>query len=211
MAQKDQPTSPRPSQSPACLAVDATTVPDSDLMLQVQVGDEDAFAVLFTRYHREIRAFIAARLGGDLSTADDITSEVFTKVFRFRNRFHGGSFRGWLYQIARNAIVDHHRAHRDIASIDGETDLASTAPAPDAQAITSEARDNLFAALSTLSPVPRRIVELRLKGYPLDAICADLNMELSAVKSAQHRAFKRLRHLLHTPLAELQSDRSPRA
>lgn len=187
-------------------APDAVT--DDALMQRVQTGDEHAFAILFARYHGEIRTFVTARLGGDLATADDIAGDVFTKVYRYRDRFHGGSFRGWLYQIARTTIIDHHRASttRTAWPIDNEPDLVSNAPTPETIAIASEAREQLLSALGTLSPVPRRIVELRLKGYPLDAICADLGMELSAVKSAQHRAFRKLRDLLQEPATAPLSD-----
>ncbi len=172
--------------------------PDDLLVHRSRTGDERAFEILYVRYHQEIRAFVTSKLDGDVSTAEDITSEVFTKVFRFQDRYQlGGSFRGWLYQIARNATIDHFRRPRSAASLDEVHELVSPAIALDEHAIAQEARVNLLAALGTLPPIPRRIVEFRLKGFGLPDICADLGMELSAVKSAQHRAFKKLRVELH--------------
>jgi len=192
---------------PGCPTIDTGEPTDDQLVRLAQAGDERAFDALYTRYHREVRAFITARVNGDMTTADDITSDVFTKVFRFLDRFQRGSFRGWIYQIARNTLIDHYRSERAVSSLDCELDLASDEPAPDAQAIAAAASRQLLAALDILSPIPRRILELRLKGYPLDDICTDLNMELSAVKSAQHRAFKKLRAHLHEQSAGPRPDR----
>ncbi|MGC4104847.1 MAG: sigma-70 family RNA polymerase sigma factor [Thermomicrobiales bacterium] len=192
-----------------CPTTETSNDADDDLVQRVQNGDDEAFATLFTRYHHELRGFILARTG-DPSAADDITNDVFAKVYRAIDRYHGGSFRGWIYQIARTTVIDYQRAHRPTTTLNDHPDLVSPVPAPDAAAIATEAREHLIAALSILPPVPRRIIELRLKGFPLTDICADLNMELSAVKSAQHRAFKKLRTHLHNPCADdSSSQRTP--
>ncbi|MGI8404617.1 MAG: RNA polymerase sigma factor [Thermomicrobiales bacterium] len=170
------------------------SAPDDLLVHQARTGDDRAFDILYLRYYQEIRAFVTLKLDGDAATAEDIASEVFTKVFRFLDRYQaGGSFRGWLYQIARNATIDHFRRSHTATSLDQIGEIVSPAIALDEHAIALEARTSLLAALDTLPPVPRRIVELRLKGFGLPDICADLGMELSAVKSAQHRAFAKLR------------------
>lgn len=201
MGQPNQPNAP----DRAPFGVDVT---HDDLLVQrARAGDGRAFDTLYSRYIQEIRAFVASRVDGDAATAEDITSEVFTKVFRFLDRYRANSFRGWLYQIARNAVIDHYRRQHSAAPLDEASELISTAVALDEQAIAQEARASLMAALATLPPVPRRILELRLKGYGLNDICADLGMELSAVKSAQHRAFKKLRVYLHDAATE-RGDRS---
>lgn len=175
---------------------DSGTEPDVILVKRAREGDEHAFELLFTRYHRELGAFIRSRVG-NAQEAEDITSDVFMKVIRFLDGYRTGSFRGWLYQIARNTVVDHYRGYRETASLNVVSNIVSPIPALDEQAIANEARAELIEALATLPPVPRRILELRFKGYGLADICADLGMELSAVKSAQHRAYKRMRMLLH--------------
>lgn len=169
------------------------SAPDDLLVHRTRAGDDHAFELLFTRYHREVGAFVRSQMQRDIQEAEDVTSDVFTKVFRFLDRYQTGSFRGWLYQIARNTVIDHYRRLHAESSIDQIGEIVSPAIALDEHAIALEARTNLLKALDTLPPVPRRIVELRLKGFGLPDICADLGMELSAVKSAQHRAFAKLR------------------
>jgi RNA polymerase sigma-70 factor (ECF subfamily) len=185
-------------------AVDSISdAPDDLLVRRARTGDERAFEALYARHGPAIQAFIAHRVDGDIATAEDITSDVFTKVFRFLDRYEADSFRGWLYQVARNAVIDHYRRQRPVTTLDGEAELVSSAIPLDDLAVAQEARSNLLLALATLTPIPRRILELRLKGYGLNDICADLGMELSAVKSAQHRAFRKLR----IELGETMSDR----
>lgn len=175
---------------------DATEV-DEVLAQRAREGDERAFDLLFRRYHREVEAFVRSRVQGHVEIAEDITIDVFTEVFRFLGRYQSGSFRGWLYQIARNTVIDYSRGHRADVPLDEIGNAVSSMPEPDKQVMVNEMRAELLTALGTLPPVPRRILELRLKGYGLSEICDDLGMELSAVKSAQHRALRKLRATLH--------------
>jgi RNA polymerase sigma-70 factor (ECF subfamily) len=181
---------------------------DEVLVQRARTGDSRAFDELYQRYQREIRAFLMNRVRGDFAMAEDLTSEVFTKLFRFLDQYRAGSsFRGWLYQIARNTAIDHARRSRarvtTTTSLDDAESIASSMEALDAQAIAAEARESLLRALAILPPGPRRIVELRLKGFGPNEIAVELGMELSAVKSAQHRAFRKLRAELH----DFMSDR----
>jgi len=177
--------------------VDPESLPDDELVLRARQGETRAFDALYARYAREITAFVRSQMSSTPDAAEDVTSEIFTKVYRFLDRYQNGSFRGWLYQIARNAITDSYRRQRPVTPLAEDLQLESRGPTLDEQAIATEARERLEAALLTLAPTPRRILELRLKGYGLAEICAELGMELSAVKSAQHRAFRRLRAHLH--------------
>ncbi len=170
---------------------------DEILAQRARRGDERAFNLLFRRYHREVEAFVRSRVQGHAEVAEDITIDIFTKVFRFLDSYQSGSFRGWIYQIARNTVIDYSRGYRVDEPLDQIHDIVSSMPEPDTQVIVNEMRTELLAALATLPPIPRRILELRLKGYGLSEICDDLGMELSAVKSAQHRALRKLRVTLH--------------
>lgn len=184
---------------------DGTDV-DEVLAQRIRNGDERAFDLLYRRYHREVEAFVRSRVQGHAEVAEDITIDIFTKVFRFLDRYQSGSFRGWLYQIARNTVIDYSRGYRVDVPLDEIHNVASSMPEPDKQVIVNEMRAELLTALETLPPIPRRILELRLKGYGLSEICDDLGMELSAVKSAQHRALRKLRSTLHGTVIE-QGDR----
>ncbi|MGN6483098.1 MAG: RNA polymerase sigma factor, partial [Thermomicrobiales bacterium] len=90
---------------------------DHDLVQAARGGSGEAFDALYRRYAGEIEGFIAARVT-DPELAADLTSQVFTKAFAALPRYQAGSFRGWLYAIARNAITDTWRRQRPTAPLE---------------------------------------------------------------------------------------------
>lgn len=74
-------------------------VDTSDLPADLRTGDERAFSAVVTAHQSQVFRWALA-LSGDADDADDITQEVFVRVFRKRRDFRGeGSFEGWLYRI----------------------------------------------------------------------------------------------------------------
>lgn len=170
-------------------------------------GRNEAFDTLYRRYAGELEGFIASRMM-DAELASDLTSQVFTKAFAALPRYQAGSFRGWLYAIARNAITDAWRRQRPTAPLERADLMPAPEDGPEAQAIRAEAAQRLHAALGDLSPDQQRIVRLRLEGLTGPEIARRLGMHPDAVKSAQYRAFTRLRTILHdlAPNAETNRD-----
>ena len=82
---------------------------DEELLLQAGGGDETAFEMLLERYRASIQAYIA-RMVANQSTADDLTQDVFLKVWTNAGQWDGrGSVKGWLYRIATNTCLNHLR------------------------------------------------------------------------------------------------------
>ncbi len=169
---------------------------DEELVARAR-RDPGQFGALYARYAGAIHAFVAHRTG-DPDTADDVTSQVFTRALAALPRYHTGPFRGWLYAIARNILIDTHRRTRPFASIDAAANVPSRELAPEDGAIAREAHATLMAALDRLTATQRGIVLLRLQGLTGQEIADDLGMTYAAVKSAQYRAFDRLRETLGT-------------
>src|SRR6202011_3000036 len=85
------------------------SVTDEELMLQVRDGAADMLGVLFDRYHGPLYGFYA-RLTGDRALSEDLVQEVFLRILKYRQSYRPGTpFRAWVYQIARNARIDHFR------------------------------------------------------------------------------------------------------
>lgn len=83
---------------------------DPALVAAAKAGDVSAFETLVRRHSRAVYAH-AARFFGDPSTSEDVTQEVFVKVYRSLDGFDGQSrFSTWLYRIARNTCLDEVRA-----------------------------------------------------------------------------------------------------
>lgn len=169
--------------------------PSDDTLVVEALADPAAFDRLYERYHADIRHFVLSRVA-DPDRAEDITSQVFLNALRGLPGYRSGSFRGWLYRIARNAIADSYRRQAP-ETIDGAISSHS-APEQGPLAVIEarEARDELGRIIGRLSGSQQAIIRLRLDGLTGQEIADHLGMSLSAVKSAQFRAFERIRELM---------------
>jgi RNA polymerase sigma-70 factor (ECF subfamily) len=168
---------------------------DDELVRRAQ-RDKTAFGVLYERYRADIHAFILSRVRGNPELAQDLTSQVFTRALTALPRYESGSFRAWLYAIARNLVIDEYRRRKPTASLDLAGHVAIDQPGLDDQVIVADARAQLHSALNQLGDVQRQVVTLRLQGMTSGEIADRMGMGREAVKSAQYRAFAKLRDYL---------------
>jgi RNA polymerase sigma factor (sigma-70 family) len=168
---------------------------DEDLVRRAQ-GNPDEFGALYLRYARPVHAFILPRVDRNEAVAQDLTSQVFSRAFSALPSYRPGIFRAWLYSIARNAVIDHYRRQRGAVPLEAAAGIATNEPGLDERAVAEDARRRLHAALTRLAPNQRQIVELRLLGLTGAEIAGRLDLHPDAVKSAQYRAFARLRDIL---------------
>lgn len=174
--------------------------PDEIELVRKAQHSPEAFAPLYERYVDDIFAFCLHR-SSTRDQAADLTHQVFARALNALPQFvqasGGGSFRSWLFTIARNLVIDGWRGEKPTTPLDAQADtLRDPARSPEDQAIANEQRHALLTALTHLTPQQRQIVELRFTGHTGPEIAALLDMELPAVKSAQFRAYARLRKLL---------------
>jgi RNA polymerase sigma-70 factor (ECF subfamily) len=97
-------------------------VTDEQLIQWVADGDPSCLAALFERHHRAVYRYFLHMLK-DRALSEDLVQDVFLKVLRKARTFRGsGSFKGWLYNIARNVALDELRkARRHGTAVDEET------------------------------------------------------------------------------------------
>jgi RNA polymerase sigma-70 factor (ECF subfamily) len=151
-------------------------------------GDVDAFEVLFRQFHREVYGWLV-RLIRDPGAAEDLTVDVFWKIYRAHARFDPArGFGPWARRIASNTALDHLRRVAGQRAAAGP----SVEPVPD-----STARRDLHVrverAFLTLSPKLRVVAELALiEEWPHEAIASALGISRTAVRS---RAFRAMKHL----------------
>lgn len=173
--------------------------------------DPVAFAPLYVKYEPIIRGYCQRRLGNP-EIAADATSQVFIRALNALPKFlpdssrPGNTFRSWLFTIAHNTVIDTHRRDRHPLSLDAPGRDGTISPAlidlarsPEEHAITADTRRQVRQTLAKLPETQRQIVELRLAELTGAEIAETLGMSLSAVKSAQFRAYATLRDLLDHP------------
>ena len=179
---------------------DSSEPGDADLVA-VAIHDPAAFAPLYRRYVDPVYRYCYRRVS-DAEVAADLTSTIFTRAIealpRFRARQNtassGDTFRSWLFTIAHNAVVDHHRRTRASGTMPHDT--PDHDPGPEARAVHGDEFARLMAVLDQIPDHHRQIIELRLAGLNSAEIASALSLSRAAVKSAQTRAYAHLRDLL---------------
>ena len=167
---------------------------DSQYVKQVQAGSAEAFGILYDRYLDKIYRFIYYKTFNK-ETAEDLTSEVFHKALVKITSFDldKGSFSTWLYQIARNRVIDYYRTAKSVVPLQDVFDMGVDERTPetlDAVANLGEVKEYL----QTLSAKQREIITLRVweeKSYREIALL--IGGSEDSVKMAFSRSIKELR------------------
>ena len=175
----------------------------SDIELLARVGERDreAFEILYGRYVRSVFGLALRRLG-DRATAEDAVQEAFTAIWRSASTYRPerGAAGGWIYTVARNAIVD--RLRRNGPTADAELpELASTEPGPAQQAEDSDVAFRVHRALEALQPREREVIELAYwSGMSQSEVAEYLHLPLGTVKTRTRSGLARLATVLEGEL-----------
>ncbi|PYX61726.1 MAG: RNA polymerase subunit sigma-24 [Acidobacteria bacterium] len=175
-------------------------------------GDAVAWEEIVQRYNRRIYN-ICYRFAGSPDDAQDLTQEVFIKMYRTLNSYdvERGAFMTWVTTITRNLLVDHFRKSKQ----DRMTDSLDSAPSehedamplseqipdktapPDSRVHNRETRETIHRALQKLSPDLREAVILRdLQDMDYREIATILKVPEGTVKSRINRGRAELARLL---------------
>jgi len=178
-------------------------------------GDAAAWDAIVRQYSRRIYN-VCYRFAGTAEDAEDLTQEVFIKMYRTLNSYDAskGAFITWVTTIARNLLVDHFRRSKHDRLTDslesapaGDQDaltlgeqLPDLGPSPDAGVQTQETQRTVHLALQKLSPELREAVILRdLQELEYREIAQVLRVPEGTVKSRINRGRAELaRHLSRT-------------
>ncbi|MEZ5098026.1 MAG: RNA polymerase sigma factor SigE [Nocardioides sp.] len=144
---------------------------------------------------------LAYRLTGNRPDAEDLTQEVFVRVFRSLDSYTPGTFEGWLHRITTNVFLDQARRRRrirfDALSDERASRLSSAAPSPDAAYADQTFDDDVERALAALPPGFRVAVVLcDVEGLSYEEIAAIMDAKLGTVRSRIHRGRAMLRDAL---------------
>jgi RNA polymerase sigma-70 factor (ECF subfamily) len=157
--------------------------------------DPAAFAPLYAAYFDPIYRYCYLRLH-HRELAADAASQTFLKALASIGGFRSGSFKSWLYAIARNVTIDMQRASRPQVDLEHAEAIHDPGLSPEESALRTDDRERLWRALAQLSNEQREVLELRLAGLTGQEIADATRRSLSATKSIQFRALSRLRTVL---------------
>jgi len=176
---------------------------EMQLLEQAKAGNLRAFEELVSSYEKKIYNY-CLRMTNSREDAEDLTQEVFVRVYKNIKSFKGGSqLSTWIYRIAHNICIDRYRKSKaSVVSLnqpkgeddEREIDLPSGSPSPEEHVIRSEQQKLLLKCISRLKPEYQTVIILRdIQHFSYEEIAGILNLPLGTVKSHINRARAALR------------------
>ena len=181
---------------------------DDDLVRAFRTGDGSAMEALFGRYRRAVFGWLL-RMSQDEGEAEDLHQEVWLKIIRGIDGYSSGSFRAWLWRVARNAAADRARKHVAEPILDAPMEEGADAAAfvdqvPDDAVVSAltrleedERRAAVREAVDGLSRRLKEVVLLRLNGeLKFQEIADILGLPIGTVLGRMNLALVKLRQAL---------------
>jgi len=169
------------------------------LLQSAQLGDKKAIADLYDTHYRAVYNYIFYRIS-DQQAAEDLSAEVFIRMINKlpAYTYRGRPFLAWLYTIARNIVIDHHRVMDKKEEVPIEEDLLEDQILPPDQQVQDRQTSDCFkSALELLPESQRQLLIYRfINGFSTPKIIQLLNKSDRAVRSLQHRALRTLEKVL---------------
>jgi RNA polymerase sigma-70 factor (ECF subfamily) len=174
-------------------------LPATDAELVDRLPDDrsgDSLRRLYRRYADELYGFVHQALG-DRGATEEVVQDVFTSVWRHAETYdqQRGTFRTWMYRIARNAVIDRRRRSSVRPGLSKGADDPASEPVGLDESIEQIAlRWQLAAALERLTPQHREVVRLaHYEGMTMRQIAESKDLPIGTVKSRTWYAMQSLR------------------
>jgi RNA polymerase sigma-70 factor (ECF subfamily) len=161
----------------------ALTQPDPAVLRKAQAGDERAFTLILRAYERPVFNYVL-RMVGERTLAEDLTQDIFLRVFQGLRGFSLRSrFTTWLFQVAKNRVLDElrsaERRPRHLVALDDAPPLESV----DTPFEQLEAMDAVWRAIHALNPDLKTALLMRdVVGLSYNEIADALEITLATVK-----------------------------
>lgn len=182
---------------------------DENVIEACQQGDREAFELLFETYKDKVFSIAVYSSGGDRAVADDVTQQIFLKLFTAIRQFRGESeFTTWLYRLVVNACLDERRRSKrwlpwgeGVAMTSTGTSTGDRKP-QEKQFARLEVTEAVQAAIAELKPKFRLPILLKyIEGLSYEEIATVMGCSKGTVASRLNRGHsqlaKRLSHLNH--------------
>ena len=179
---------------------------DSRLVRRALRDDQEAFRELLERYRGPVYG-IVRRMVPDTELALDISQEAFIRAFKNLDKFdQKRSFANWIFRIATNLCIDHHRkrkintvsmVHSDDGGDEHTWDAPDTAHTPGEEYTSNERRRQMVKLVDSLPGTYKSVIVLRYQeDRSYDEIAEILELPLGTIKARIHRAHKILKDKL---------------
>ena len=163
--------------------------------------DASTFATLFDTLYPRVFGYIRARVY-TMESAEDLTATVFEKALRYRHSYAAGkgNLDAWVFQIARNTVIDYYRASKripDQTELDEAAQHPTEALTPEQETLKKELQVELYEIMRQLSDRDQEIIQLRFFGRLTNRKIAEiLDMNEKSVSVIIFRALKKMKQQL---------------
>ncbi|MGC1208618.1 MAG: RNA polymerase sigma factor SigE [Ornithinimicrobium sp.] len=169
-------------------------------MDDVQVWEQPTWDEVVRQHSARVYR-LSYRLTGNQHDAEDLTHDVFIRVFRSLDSFRPGTFEGWLHRITTNLFLDRARRKQrirfDALSDEFAARLPSRLHGPEESFDFTHLDGDIQQALDALAPTFRAAVVLcDIEGYSYEEVAQTLGIKLGTVRSRIHRGRAQLRQSL---------------
>ena len=168
------------------------------LVDEARSADAWAFGQLFDHFHLPIYRYVVSRVHSP-ADAEDLTQLVVVKALEALPRYEsrGIPFGGWLFRLARNAVVDFTRTRHEHADLDAAIQYGSREPGPEDVAMLRQDLAQVDVALATLTDDQREAIALRFfAGLSAREAAEVMGRQEGTIRGLQFRAIAALRRQL---------------
>ncbi len=172
--------------------------------------DKEAFGLLYDAYIKSIYRFVFFKISNK-EEAEDLTSDIFLKTWIYitdPQRKEVGSFRGLMYQIARNVLIDRYREHKHRVEVPLEEGEEVAAEGVDMQSniMQQQEQERILSILKKLKQEYQDIIFLRyIEALSIAEIAKILGKKNTAVRVTLYRAMRVLKRFLYPEKEEEHS------
>jgi RNA polymerase sigma-70 factor (ECF subfamily) len=168
-------------------------ITDEALFAELVGGDVAAFDALYARHGRHLFGFILTHVASR-AEAEELLQETFLVVLRESKKGRRTeSFRGWLFQVARNACLNRLRSRRRSDAALAQLPDGDAPVPPEVALLSHEAAHGLERAVSRLPTALAELYHLRARGLSYAELAEVLDVPLGTIKSRLHELVSRLK------------------
>ena len=174
------------------------TVDIDSLVKRAVGGNADAFGRLYDMYVDRVYRHVYYRVG-NTEDSEDLTQQVFFRAWQAIGRYKKTSspFLAWLMRISHNLVIDFYRSKKDKVYLGSETVDNNSDSSPERAAETDYQQQQLRRAILQLPDKQQQVILMSfIEGFPCAEIAASLGKTEGAIRVIQHRALKKMRHIL---------------
>lgn len=172
---------------------------EQNLIREAKSGKKEAFGQLYDHYSAPIYRFVALKVNGK-EEAEDLTHETFLSAWQNLKTYkhQGFPFSSWLYQIARNKVIDHYRTRKQHTSFENlDEDILKVVGVVESNLEISLAMDKVKQAIAQLGQEQQDVVIMKfVEDLPNEEIAKVMDKSEGAIRLLQHRAIQNLKDLI---------------